>query len=168
MDVLCKLESMAVNVSFEDCISPEDAARWSRPFGFTETEALRRIEEYSGDYSRKRVSNELWAVAQGSTEAEGFDREACEMSLGHQKALSTPVPQAPESSGTFTVQLEGALLQQRDSRKLPIRTSSLPSPPGLKNPVCQLTSARSTEQQRQISSPGSWDTIQYSNRRSSA
>ena len=110
MDILAELESMAVNVSLEDdeYVSREDAARWTRLFGFTDAEARHRIEEYRADFTRKRISDSLWTTLKADKEADGFDREAYEYSLAHQKAIFAARP-AQKAVGTFIIQLEGLL-----------------------------------------------------------
>ena len=83
MDLLEALESMATNITplQEDTISEADTARWQQLFDFTPEEAARRIEDYRNDYSRPRISDELWATVRARKEAEGYDQEAYEYSL---------------------------------------------------------------------------------------
>ncbi|OAL23213.1 hypothetical protein AYO20_11025 [Fonsecaea nubica] len=107
MDILAELESMALNVSDvrEDTTSEADVARWQRLFGFGRPEATRRIEEYRSDYSRTRISDDLWDTVKSRKEAEGYDREAYEYSLKNRPQAHTPTPSAATVSGTFIVQL---------------------------------------------------------------
>jgi hypothetical protein len=111
MDTLAELEFMASNalVGNECVVSGEDVARWQHLFGFKEAEAIRHIEDHRNDYTRARVSEELWTTIRLAKEAEGFDRDAYEysLSLSHQQCL-LPRPQQ-DASGTFILRLEGPL-----------------------------------------------------------
>ncbi|KIY02679.1 uncharacterized protein Z520_01144 [Fonsecaea multimorphosa CBS 102226] len=109
MDLLAELESMALNISdVKDTTSEADIARWQRLFGYGRAEAVRRMEEYRSDYSRTRISDELWATVRSQKEAEGYDREAYEYALkNRQQARGSTA--APTVSGTFIVQLRGPL-----------------------------------------------------------
>ncbi|KIW28452.1 uncharacterized protein PV07_08118 [Cladophialophora immunda] len=106
MDLLAELESMALNVSVvqEDTISERDIARWQRIFGYAKPEAVRRIEEYRSNYSKTRITDELWDTVKSRKEAEGYDREAYEYSLKNQQQ-ARGLTAAPCVSGTFIMQL---------------------------------------------------------------
>ncbi|KIW68924.1 hypothetical protein PV04_04836 [Phialophora macrospora] len=111
MDTLAELEFMASNalLGIECVVSGEDVTRWQHLFGFNEAEARRHIEDHRKDYVRTRVSDELWATIRLAKEAEGFDREAYEYSLSHQRCLPrVPRPQQ-NTSGTYILRLEGPL-----------------------------------------------------------
>lgn len=110
MDLLDELETMVQNVPVEDngFVSGEDIARWQMLFGFTKLEAARLIEVHRHDYARVRVSDELWATVRSDKEAGGFDREAYEFSLVHQRRLP-PHLESEEVSGTFILQLQWPL-----------------------------------------------------------
>lgn len=127
MDFLDELESMAVNISpaeEEDTspsISEADAARWEKLFGYTPSEAVLRIENYRDDFTRLRISEDLWTMLRATKEAEGHDRESYEYSLltiqqasGSlaQHAAPPPPPRRTtflhprgDNSGRFIVQL---------------------------------------------------------------
>ncbi|KAH0845371.1 oxidoreductase domain containing protein [Fonsecaea pedrosoi] len=108
MELLAELESMALNIldvpEEGDGTLEADVARWQRLFGFEKADARRRIEEYRSDYSRVRISDELWATVKTRKEAEGYDREAYEYSLKNQPQALSPTSSATVS-GTFIVQL---------------------------------------------------------------
>ncbi|KAL2394099.1 hypothetical protein ABEF93_003559 [Exophiala dermatitidis] len=83
MDLLAELEAMALNIadfSDDDTITDEDAEQWQLLFGYKHAEAVRRLEEYRSDYSRRRIPDDLWATVCSQKGAEGYDREAYEYS----------------------------------------------------------------------------------------
>ena len=114
MDILTKLESMAINASLdpERIVSEEDTARWQRLFHLTAAEVTSQIEAHRNNLARLRISDALWAEVQHNKEAEGFDREAFEYSLAHRQMVpraAAPSPGLADTSGTFLVQLAGPL-----------------------------------------------------------
>lgn len=112
MDLAAELEAMVLNVSdvvMEDTISDSDAERWQRLFGFTRAEAIRRLEDYRNDHSRKRIPDALWAAVCSRREVEGYDREAFEYSLTqHTKPLNHGPPRAGNAR-LYLVQLSSPI-----------------------------------------------------------
>ncbi|OAP58750.1 hypothetical protein AYL99_07840 [Fonsecaea erecta] len=103
---------MALNISDvqdKDMPSEADIERWHRLFGYSQADAVRRIEEYRSDYSRTRISDDLWATIRSRKEAEGYDREAYEYSLKNRQQPRGSTNSASSVSGTFIVQLTGPL-----------------------------------------------------------
>jgi hypothetical protein len=116
MDLLMELEGMAINISAEEeAVSETDAARWQNLFGYTRPEAVRHIEEYRADFSRRKAPDALWDGIKAGKEAQGYDREAYEYSLtrrcpAHSHANpDTDHSGVREEKGTFIVQLSGPL-----------------------------------------------------------
>ncbi|KAJ4508031.1 hypothetical protein HRR83_005699 [Exophiala dermatitidis] len=115
MDLLAELEAMALNIadfSDDDTITDEDVERWQLLFGYKHAKAVRRLEEYRTDYSRRSVPDDLWATVCSQKEAEGYDREAYEYSLTLQSqpvvcdAHISPDLREGAASGMFIMKLE--------------------------------------------------------------
>ena len=112
MDLLDELESMAVNISDTTTnmvISDVDVERWQILFGLNCLEAAQAIEAHRNDFTKTRVSDELWEAVRPSKESEGFDREAYEYSITLKRGINTKEATACTNTGTFIVQLGGPL-----------------------------------------------------------
>ena len=85
MDLLDELETMAANV-LED-LGPEsepdedEIARWQKLFDYSYPEASEQIRSQKNDYSRRKVSDDLWDLVRSQIEAQGYSREAYEHKL---------------------------------------------------------------------------------------
>ncbi|KAL2423964.1 hypothetical protein ABEF95_010661 [Exophiala dermatitidis] len=114
MDLLAELEAMALNIadfSDDDTITDADVQRWQVLFGYKHAEAVRRLETYRTDYSRRRILDDLWATVCSRKEAEGYDREAYEYSLTLQsQPVSCDADMLPNPSeaapGMFIIKLK--------------------------------------------------------------
>ncbi|KIV86252.1 hypothetical protein, variant 2 [Exophiala sideris] len=112
MDLLDELESMAINISdtpIDMVISDVDLERWQILFGLSRSEAAQAIEAHRNDFTKTRISDELWAAVKSSKESDGFDREAYEYSVNQKRSVTTKAPTVAIESGTFIVQLAGPL-----------------------------------------------------------
>ncbi|KAI1615620.1 hypothetical protein EDD37DRAFT_497627 [Exophiala viscosa] len=112
MDLLDELESMAINISDPSTnmiISDVDVERWQVLFGLSRPEAAQAIEAHRNDFTKTRVSDELWEAVRPNKEPEGFDREAYEYSITQKRVINTKATTATIESGTFIVQLGGPL-----------------------------------------------------------
>ena len=107
MDLLAELESMATNVTEEDTIPDADVEQWQRLFGFSFSEALTALEEYRNDFSRIRITDELWNDVKSEKQAEGYNREAYEYSLTQPRKRD--LSRQYDGKGLFIVRLDGPL-----------------------------------------------------------
>ena len=85
MDIFDELEIMATNASEDFGVEFEpdedEIARWQILFAYTYSEALEQIRSQKNDYSRRKVSDDLWDLVQSQMEAQGYSREAYEHKL---------------------------------------------------------------------------------------
>ncbi|KIW13922.1 hypothetical protein PV08_06703 [Exophiala spinifera] len=108
MDIIAELESMAVNVAAEEDIPDVDVERWQTLFGFTFSEAFAALEAYRNDFTRARISDELWETVKAEKLAEGYDREAFEYYLARPQTRDV-CRQYDDDKGSYIVQLAGPL-----------------------------------------------------------
>ena len=121
MDPFAELEQMALNATEQDLEQdkePSDAtiSLWHQLFGFSFAEAANVIRNRREDYSRKRISDELWNIIRVEKEAQGYDREAYEYefevgsntrSVASFKRIVPPT--ASQARAMCIVKLEGIL-----------------------------------------------------------
>ena len=91
MDFFEELENMAANVAeeFESEPDEDEIARWQQLFLYTYSEALEQIMNQRNDYSRCKVSDDLWDLVKPQMEAQGYSREAYEHKLRTDGRLTT-------------------------------------------------------------------------------
>ncbi len=101
-----ELENMATNAtdshpSPSESLPDSTIERWQRLFDCPSAhEASTLLERHRTDLTRIRVTDEHWAIVRTDKEAEGYDREAYEYSLGRErekakKDLATPKGSTP-------------------------------------------------------------------------
>lgn len=101
MDLFDELERMALNsapnsgAEATDKIDADEATirRWKRLFLYSRADAVEAIEQWRGDLSRTRVSDEHWDLVRTKKSAEGYDREAYdhELEIGGRRRLAKAV-----------------------------------------------------------------------------
>lgn len=120
MDLFEELENMAANVPAEFGVESkpdeDEIARWQKIFGYTYSEALEQITNQRNDYSRCKVSDDLWDLVKSQMEAQGYSREAYEHELkigdrastSHDQRVTTSISTS-QASATYLVLLKGVL-----------------------------------------------------------
>ena len=126
MDVFEELENMAANAAEELESEPdeEEIARWQQLFSYTYSEALEQIMNQRNDYSRCKVSDDLWALVKPQMEAQGYSREAYEHTLKTEGRQNTSIT-ASQASATYLILLRGVL----DTPEKIQAAAKLPEPP---------------------------------------
>jgi hypothetical protein len=137
MDILDELEQMALNAAdhtYDEAQAPseETVIRWVKLFGYSHAGAVKTIKQHRENISRKRVSNEHWAIEREEKEAQGYDREAYEHELEISARRVKPALAKVELNGArddvrqeyYSVRLEAdvtaAVIQEvSGSRELP-------------------------------------------------
>ncbi|KAF4994319.1 hypothetical protein FDECE_13151 [Fusarium decemcellulare] len=120
MDLLDELEAMAQTVSLSTSDEIHDATvhMWQTLFGYSRSEAIRRIRQYRQYRQRPHdvvISDSHWEMVRQQKESEGFDREAYEYSCGmaNRKESHEGKPTGRQlrklQSSSFLVKLEGPL-----------------------------------------------------------
>ena len=120
MDALAELENMAKNIidDFNRDQEPEPTAiyRWQRVFGYSRAEATKYLQEHRSNYTRERLSDDLWEVVRTAKESAGYYREAYEHEIEIRRAKtrrpagrSGPSVSQASSRSTYIVKLEGPL-----------------------------------------------------------
>lgn len=136
MDLFDELENMATNVA-DECdadIEPdkEEIARWQELFAYTYAEAVEQITSQENDYSRSKVSDDLWALVESQKEAQGYSRKAYEHEIkmggriraSRDQRVTTSIC-ASEASPTYLVLLKGVLSTPEKIQA----AAKLPEPP---------------------------------------
>ena len=135
METLAALNDMASNfIDTDEKFEPgeDEIARWQKLFGYTYHEAAKHITDQRNDYSRIKVSDELWRSVKSEEKAQGYSREAYEHKI---KKYSRPTSShdqrsitstfASRANLTYLVQLEGML---NTTKKIQV-AAKLPDPP---------------------------------------
>ncbi|CZR66905.1 uncharacterized protein PAC_16806 [Phialocephala subalpina] len=113
MDLFEELEKMALNVAEEpaetDAPSEETIHRWQTLFGYSYSDAVDKIEIHRSDISRKRITDEHWAMVRTKLESQGYDREAYEheLSRGRQPVIASKNQTKAVGNGRYLVKVEG-------------------------------------------------------------
>ncbi|KAI9745897.1 MAG: hypothetical protein M1818_000578 [Claussenomyces sp. TS43310] len=101
----------------EDDRSEDQIAAWQKAFDYSHTEAMELIATQKANYSRQRVSDELWDLVRAEKEAQGWDRSVYE----HELELATRTPsgvaathqgrtlRAAQVRAVYVVKLDAAL-----------------------------------------------------------
>lgn len=120
MDLFEKLEIMATNVADECGVefeSDEDEiARWQKIFAYSYSEAVEQVTNQKNDYSRCKVSDDLWDLVKSQKKAQGYSRQAYEHEIktggrsatSHDQRVTTGIS-ASQASATYLVLLECVL-----------------------------------------------------------
>ena len=126
MDLFEELENMAANVAEDSESKPdeEELARWQHLFSYTYSEALEQITNQRNDYSRCKVSDDLWDLVKLRMEAQGYSREAYEHKLKTDGRLTTSISTS-QTNATYLVLLQGVL----DTPEKIQAAGKLPEPP---------------------------------------
>ena len=136
MDLFEELENMAINAA-DECgleLQPDEdeIARWQKLFVYTYSEAVEQITSQKNDYSRCKVSDDLWDLVKSQKEAQGYSREAYEHEIrtggrptvSNDHCVVTGIS-ASQASATYLVLLEGIL----STPEMIQATKKLPEPP---------------------------------------
>lgn len=89
--IATELKNMTINVVDESFgpeykLSDDTILRWQRLFGcLSKSKAVKLLEHYRNDLTRPRVSDEHWSIVRTEKEAEDYDRESYEYSLGRER-----------------------------------------------------------------------------------
>ena len=147
MDLLQELENMVTNIEDEhddpnDKPAGDEIAKWQHLFSYSYNEAIEHITNQRHDFSRCRVSDELWALLQSEKEAQGYSREAFEHEIrsrsNNQAIPPEPQPQprplannnsASRAEPTYLILLTGPLTNAQQIASI----ASLPSPPSTRS-----------------------------------
>ena len=126
MDLSEELENMAANVAEELESEPdeEEIARWQQLFSYTYPEALKQIMNQRNDYSRCKVSDDLWDLVKPQMEAQGYSREAYEHKLKKDGTRISSISTS-QANATYLILLQDVL----DTPKKIQAAAKLPSPP---------------------------------------
>lgn len=120
MDLFEELENMAANVAeeFDVDFEPDEneIARWQKLFAYTYPEAVEQVTNQRNDYSRSKVSDDLWDLVKSQKEAQGYSREAYEHEIrtggrliaSHNQHINIAIS-ASQASATYLILLEGVL-----------------------------------------------------------
>ncbi|CAD6567769.1 MAG: hypothetical protein ASARMPREDX12_000235 [Alectoria sarmentosa] len=120
MDLFQELENMAINVADECDVDLEpnedEIARWQKLFAYTYPEAVEQITNQKNDYSKFKVSDDLWDLVKSQMEAQGYSRAAYEHEIkmggrptaSHDQRVATGIS-ASQARITYLVLLEGEL-----------------------------------------------------------
>ena len=126
MDLFEELENMAANAAEESKSEPDEdeIARWQQLFSYTYSKALEQIMHQRNDYSRCKVSDDLWDLVKPQMEAQGYSREAYEHKLKIDGRLTKSISTS-QVSATYLVLLQGVL----DTPEKIQAAAKLPEPP---------------------------------------
>ena len=126
MDLSEELENMAANVAEESKSehNEEEIARWQQLFSYTYSEALEQIMNQRNDYSRCKVSDDLWDLVKPEMEAQGYSREAYEHRLKKDSTQPTNIATS-QANATYLVLLQGMI----DTPEKIQAAAKLPEPP---------------------------------------
>lgn len=127
---------MAINVADECDVyfepNEDEIARWQKLFAYTYSEAVEHITNQKNDYSRYKVSDDLWDLVKSQIEAQGYSREAYEHEIktggrpmaSHDQRVATGIS-ASQARVPYLVLLEGELSTPENIQA----AAKLPKPP---------------------------------------
>ena len=120
MDLFEELENMAANVAEEFGVESEpdedEISRWQKLFAYSHSEAFEQITNQRNDYSRCKISDNLWDLVRSQMEAQGYSREAYKHKLkiggrtivSHDQRATTDISTS-QASTTYLILLKGVL-----------------------------------------------------------
>lgn len=137
MDLLQELENMVTNIEDEcgpnDKPAEDEIAIWQKLFSYSYNEAIEHITNQRNDFSRCRVSGELWPLLQSEKEAQGYSREAFEHEIRSRSNKAIPPQPRPlandnsasRAESTYLILLTGPIANAQQIESI----ASLTSPP---------------------------------------
>ncbi|KAF7505496.1 hypothetical protein GJ744_000743 [Endocarpon pusillum] len=130
MDLLTELENMAANaldkLDTDSNCDDQSIQRWQQLFHYTQAEAIMRIKDHRGNFSRAKISDEHWEIVHLQKEAAGYDRESYEHSLNLATARKPFLTETSDTRkpSTYILKLEGPLSTALEVQKAAgLRTS---------------------------------------------
>ncbi|KAJ0160320.1 hypothetical protein CTA2_8167 [Colletotrichum tanaceti] len=117
MDFLDELESMAQSaVTNPDEPDYDDVKRWQFLFGYTYSDAARKIRDHRSNFARVQVPELHWDMVRAEKEAQGYDKESYEYSCGLAPSQKRTHAEKMKKPAIYLLKLEGSFSSPEDVR----------------------------------------------------